>query len=305
VRSVATIAQRSARTACPVCADGPVAGALVKDTVTFRRCATCGGAFSAAATNANLPAAAEELPAAYLRYLAGDPDDERNHAALLRGLRGRGANLTGPLLDVGCGGGTFVRHLRGQGIEAYGVEPAAAVFDRFLSGEPWAYRSIAEATAAIGRPCPVVFALDVLEHVEDPVAFLRDLHTATAPHGRVVVSTPDAGSLVARGLGRRWHHYNRFHLTLFTRTTLERAAAAAGLRVRDVRHPGRRRSAGYVAQYLFDFGLRRRAPRWVGGLDRFSVPVNLGDTMLAELEPAAPAPVTSDAARRRPGTTGS
>jgi len=286
VRAVATTAPRTARTSCPVCADGRATGAFAKDGVTFRRCATCGGSFSAAATNANFPAAADDLPPAYLLYLAGDPDDERNHAALLAGLRRRGADLTSPLLDVGCGGGTFVRHLRAQAIEAYGVEPSTAVYDRFLSGESWAYRSVADATAAIGRACPVVFALDVLEHVEDPVAFLRDLRAATTAQGRVVVSTPDAGSLAARVLGRRWHHYNRFHLTLFTRATLERAAGAAGLRVRDVRHPGRRRSAGYVGQYLFDFGLRRRAPRWIGALDRFSVPVNLGDTMLAELEPA-------------------
>jgi hypothetical protein len=53
-------------------------------------------------------------------------------------------------------------------------------------------------------------------------------------------------------------------------------------------HPGRYRSAGYVARYLFEFGFRRPSPRWVAALDRRFFAINLRDTMLASLEVARP-----------------
>jgi SAM-dependent methyltransferase len=188
------------------------------------------------------------------------------------------------VLDVGCGSGKLVRFLRDRGVEAYGVEPAEALFARFLAGDGRFFRDIDAAAAAAGRPFALVLALDVLEHVEDPVAFLGSLSVVAAPDGRVVVSTPDAGSLVARALGRRWHHYNRFHLSLLAPPTLARA----GLRAGPVEHPGRYRSAGYVARYLFEFGFRRPSPGWVAALDRRFFAINLRDTMLASLEVARP-----------------
>jgi hypothetical protein len=86
-----------------------------------------------------------------------------------------------------------------------------------------------------------------------------------------------------RALGKRWHHYNRYHSSFFSPSTLDRAANHAGLRVRSLSHPWRRRSIGYTARYLFEFGLRRPAPRIASGLDRVHVPLNLGDVLLATL----------------------
>lgn len=39
-----------------------------------------------------------------------------------------GSLADGSIFDVGCGSGKFVRFLRSRGIEAYGVEPAEALF---------------------------------------------------------------------------------------------------------------------------------------------------------------------------------
>jgi 2-polyprenyl-3-methyl-5-hydroxy-6-metoxy-1,4-benzoquinol methylase len=279
---------RSAVAACPLCASGATAALYRKDGVVRHACADCGLRFLHEDVNANLETAVGDYPSAYLQYLAPDAADDANHAALIGAIARFGGSLgAGPVLDVGCGSGKLVRFLRARGIDAYGVEPATALFDRFLAGESWFFGDIDAARVAIGRPCPVVLALDVLEHVEDPVAFLASLRAAAAPQGLIVVSTPDAGSRVARLLGRRWHHCNRFHLSLFAVSTLIRAAARAGLRVIAVTRPGRSRSLGYAARYLFEFGLRRPAPAWLTVLDERFVEVNLRDTMLAALAPGA------------------
>jgi len=273
-------------TGCPVCASRDTADAFVSDGLAYRHCADCGLRFSAGNTNANFQTQIDKYPSAYVQYLSPDAADDRNHEALLASIRQFGGALRdGSVLDVGCGSGKLVRFLRARDVEAYGVEPATALFDRFLAGDPWFFRSVDAAADAIGRSCPVVIAVDVLEHVADPVAFLRALRAVAAPRGLVVISTPDAGSLVARALGPRWHHCNRFHLSLLCEPTLARAAADANLRVGAVRRPGRVRSLGYVSRYLVEFGLGRRSPGWLAPLDRCFVKINVRDTMLVSLEP--------------------
>lgn len=213
---------------CPLCHGSSIADLFVKEGVVHRHCNRCSFRFFRAEADANLETAIDEYPSAYLQYLAPDAADDRNHQALVSNIRRFGGSLgQGEILDVGCGSGKLVRFLRARGFDGYGVEPAKALFDRFLAGDPWFFRDIDTASDAIGRACPVVIAVDVLKHVERPVAFLRSLRAMASPGGRVLVSTPDAGSWVARALGRRWHHCNRFHPSLFSEPTLARAAADA------------------------------------------------------------------------------
>lgn len=263
--------------ACPLCGDEDAALAFDKDAVEYFDCTVCGFRFSRQPTNPNLAQELGQFEAAYLQYLGDDPADEMNFAGLLRRLS---VPAGATWLDVGCGSGKLVRHLRRHGYDAEGVEPSAALFDRFLTDEPFFHRDVAAVT---GRRFAVVSALDVIEHVADPVTFLRSLREAAEPAGRIIVSTPDVGSAAARALGKRWHHYNRYHLSFFTPATLDRAARQAGLHVDSVSHPWRRRTLGYTTRYLFDFGLRRTPPRLARGLDRVHIPINLGDVLLATL----------------------
>ena len=263
--------------ACPLCGGKDAALAFEKDAVEYLDCPACGFRFARQPTNPNLAQELAEYESAYLQYLGDDAADEANFSALLRSL-----SLSPPAswLDVGCGSGKFVRYLRRHGFDAEGVEPSAALFDHFLAGQPFFHRGIA---AFAGRQLAIVSALDVIEHVADPVNFLASLRDAVEPTGTIVISTPDAGSAATRVLGKRWHHYNRYHLSFFTTGTLERAAHSAGLRVDSVSHPWRRRSLGYTARYLFEFGLRHEPPRLARGLDRLHIPINLGDVLLATL----------------------
>jgi SAM-dependent methyltransferase len=80
-----------------------------------------------------------------------------------------------------------------------------------------------------GRCFDLVFLVDVIEHVADPVGLLRLCAAHLAEDGRMLVVTPDASSLAARVLGRRWWHYRVAHVGYFDHSSLERALAEAGL----------------------------------------------------------------------------
>ncbi len=123
------------------------------------------------------------------------------------------------VLDVGCGTGAFLSHLKHQGIQhLMGVEPAAYLRDRFR--EP----SIEVFSAIPACEADVVFMLDVIEHVDDDVDLLRQAKMALLPTGRLFVSVPAHAFLWGRhdDLNKHKRRYDKAML----RSSLTRAGFA-------------------------------------------------------------------------------
>ena len=262
---------------CRLCQSGRERALFVKHGLPRFRCADCGLVFTRPESNPNMRPL-EEFDEAYLQYFADAPADRANFCALTKWL-GAFAPLAGArVLDAGCGGGKWARHLRKEGAEAFGLEPSAALFQRFLSGEDFFFHGELGDLRRAGRgPYDIITAFDVIEHTEHPGVFLDDLSALLVEGGVAAISTPDCGSPHARILGRRWHFHHEYHLALFTRETLTRAARARGLEPLHFSRRGRLRSCGYIVRYGFQNLLSRPAPRWAKWLDPVYIPTNLWD----------------------------
>lgn len=130
---------------------------------------------------------------------------------------------SGPILDLGCGTGGVLAHLGGFG-PAFGIDPSpeAVGFCR-QRGLPVALASGMELPFA-DSTFGAALALDVIEHVEDDVAILREMYRVLRPGGVAVLTVP--------ALPWLWsshdevnHHYRRY-----VRKTLYRAICESGLR---------------------------------------------------------------------------
>ena len=79
----------------------------------------------------------------------------------------------------------------------------------------------------------LILLLNLIEHVEDPVAVLGKMRDLLAPGGRILVKTPNHDSLDARLFRHRsWGGYHcPRHWVIFTPESFARAAGAAGLDV--------------------------------------------------------------------------
>jgi SAM-dependent methyltransferase len=264
---------------CPLCGSSPAAVLFQKRATDYWRCPACTFRFATPEVNPNLTKTLDGYEAAYLQYLAVDPSDAANFDALCRWME-RFAPLAGKrLLDVGAGSGKLVRYLRGRGVDAHGVEPSRALFDRFLGGDPaFVCATLDDLLASAPQTFDIVTAFDVIEHVPDPRKFLAAVAAFLEPGGMFFASTPDVESSVARLFGSRWHFYYPYHLSYLGPRTIA-GAAGDGLKVVDVSHRGRLRSVAYMIRYAAEMIGGMRAPRWARWFDDWYWPVNLFDTM--------------------------
>jgi len=118
------------------------------------------------------------------------------------------------LADVGCGTGGMARELRKLGFgSVFLVESSPDALSR-LHGLPPAFQLFpTDFTRGIRFPSApdVITCLDVLEHVERDEDALRQLASALAPGGLLLVTVPAHPALYSewdRGLG----HYRRYRL---------------------------------------------------------------------------------------------
>jgi 2-polyprenyl-3-methyl-5-hydroxy-6-metoxy-1,4-benzoquinol methylase len=114
-----------------------------------------------------------------------------------RTIRDRRDGGGGTLLDVGCGAGALWEAVGGD-------------FDRYLGADVVRYErfppegTFLEVDLEAGRvPWPdasadVVAAVETIEHLENPRAFVRELARLARPGGLIVVTTPNQLSLLSK-----------------------------------------------------------------------------------------------------------
>lgn len=141
------------------------------------------------------------------------------------------------VLEVGCGSGAFVDHLR-RPSEVWGVEPNAD------AGEVAAqkmHRVLVGRYDQVARDLPeayfdLVVCNDVIEHMDDHDAFLEAIKTKMRPGGCIVGSIPNVRHVTAlfKLLALKDWRYSgsgildRTHLRFFTEKSLRRTLQEHG-----------------------------------------------------------------------------
>jgi SAM-dependent methyltransferase len=175
------------------------------------------------------PALADAYSEDLLVEAAGQRADARRLLGRVREWGFTATDRPPRLLDLGCWLGLLLAEARGQGWEVTGVEPSdrAAAYAREEVELDVRTSRVLEAELP-PRAYDVVVMHDVIEHLPDPRAALRRISGWAAPGGLLSLALPDAGSLLARRLGRRWWSILPTHLQYFTRGSLLSALRAEG-----------------------------------------------------------------------------
>ncbi|MBK5290827.1 MAG: class I SAM-dependent methyltransferase [Acidobacteriia bacterium] len=116
-----------------------------------------------------------------------------------------GSSRPGSVLDVGCGGGLFLRMLAERGHPVLGLD-----FSLGAAAVAWRQNQVPSVCASLSHaPLPdglfdVITMFHVLEHLFDPVAYLEAAHGLLAPRGHLVVQVPNAACWQFLLLGEYW-----------------------------------------------------------------------------------------------------
>ena len=149
--------------------------------------------------------------------------------AIVRELRRvRRGKPRGRILDVGCGDGILFPALAPFG-DVEGIEADGTTLDP--SG-PWRHQihvAPFDQSAPLNPPYDLVLMLDVIEHLDAPVAALRQALALLRPDGAVLVTVPALPSLWTA------HDDLNHHRRRYTRRTLAQEFAAAGLELGSMR----------------------------------------------------------------------
>jgi len=192
------------------------------------------------------------------------------------------------LLDAGANFGHFLSVARDR-FDAVGVElsRAAVTWSREHFHVENHAASIYDLPSELAGPYDAVTLFDVIEHVPQPREAIDALKRVLKPGGTMFLSTPDAGSTVARAMGSRWHYLDPVqHIVLFNRSNLSRLLRDAGLEVLGARTFGHHYRVGYVLDrlaYLHADGVlghTTKAARVLGRpAAKRTMYLNLGDVM--------------------------
>lgn len=154
------------------------------------------------------------------------------------------------LLDIGCGGGLFVKLVRSLGCQALGLDNAALPG---VSEEDRGFIRIGSIDDLIGEGAQfdVVTMFHTLEHVPDPFPFMKKVRQLIRKPGGLIVQVPNRSSFQARLFGKRWYGLDcPRHVCNYSQYALLHLLGRAGFRLQRTRH----------------FSLRDNAPALVSSL---------------------------------------
>jgi dolichol-phosphate mannosyltransferase len=192
---------------------------------------------------------------------------------------------SGRLLDVGSYCGVFLDYAKSQGFDVQGVEPSrwASAFSRQHFGVA-AHTGTLKSLPGSQSEFDLVTSWDVLEHVDDPQAELKEISERLREGGVFAFCTLEFRNWLPRLLGERWPWLMDMHLYYFDDRTLRLMLKKAGLEVLHCQPYCHVITADYFLYKLDSLGVPgakwvRKGLAWTP-LARVRIPFRFGDIQL-------------------------
>ncbi len=181
----------------------------------------------------------------------------------------RHAGGPGSLLDVGSGTGEVLATGRDRGWRVQGVEPERTAAEMARERGVNVVGSMLEQSGLPEAAWDVVSAFHVLEHIPDPIEFLRTLSRWARPGGHIVIEVPNFASRERRMRHEGWMGLRPLeHINHFTPATLGAAFQRANLEPVAVKSPTYVGPPQSLEQAIWDLVRGPRAKRVLKPLSR-------------------------------------
>jgi 2-polyprenyl-3-methyl-5-hydroxy-6-metoxy-1,4-benzoquinol methylase len=214
------------RAVCPACTVASSEFVLEgHEGIRLMRCGSCSLVFHCEFTEE------AELREYYDDYYDGEnlafsPITDSRYRDLLLSFESR--RQLNNILDVGCGSGHFLKVAIEMGWKAHGTEIASSAFEQLSRLGIRSFFGNLESANYSDEFFDVVYCSEVIEHLLDPTALLREIARIVRPGGLLYLTTPNFNSLSRRLLSSKWRVIGKEHICYFTPVSLARTIHAAG-----------------------------------------------------------------------------
>ncbi len=139
----------------------------------------------------------------------------------------------GKVLDIGCGTGVNAVHLDSMGFEVTGIDLSKTAIEKFTErGFSGLVHDITSNIPFEDNSFEMVFASEVIEHLDDVNAFLSEIQRVLKPEGCLILSTPNSVFWAYRLLTMLGKSPSEFqhpgHLRFFSPRLLNRSLQGTG-----------------------------------------------------------------------------
>lgn len=140
------------------------------------------------------------------------------------------------IADVGCGVGSFLDTCRGQAAMQIAVEPCVPFHSSLRERGYQVFGGIQDAAEAFPASVDLVVSIQVVEHVFDPVGFLRDIGPLLKKDGTLLITTPNRDEILCTLVPETFQSffYRSAHRWYFDASSLADCARRAGYRVANI-----------------------------------------------------------------------
>ena len=226
---------------CTICGDG---GAILQERrLSVYRCASCSHVFTSIPKEIQ-EKYDEDYFIRFHRKWFNNPNLKLYDFMISEALKLNVSKKNPVLLDVGCGNGAFLKHVlkRAPNFKLYGI-------DLISNKHPHITFMKCDFMAEnVELDADIVCALAVIEHVDNPILFVRKIKKLLNSNGLVFVMTINNNSLlyrIARILNKIGMHaaydriYSHHHLQHYTNKSLRKLMEMNGFEVLMQKNHGR------------------------------------------------------------------
>ncbi len=136
-------------------------------------------------------------------------------------------------LDIGCGNGYLARELAALGHQVIGIDPGNQLIES-RTADLQLIRDFFPSKRIQGK-FDLILAYALVEHIEEPVAFLASLNEYLTPEGALLIAVPDCSGPIALGDPSMLVHE---HYSYFTAESLSATVSASGFHADSIQKAG-------------------------------------------------------------------
>lgn len=226
---------------CPIgCGGDLIETAIVLAEGALCRCPACGQlvsqitaqAFASSMKEFDRPRGTLPTPRTQERH---DARAARLFGTIREQVRSWSSGEIPRLLDIGCSSGGLLRSAVQHGFDAEGVEPAPQAAEFAKSAGLRVFQGYLEEARFPASSFDAVTLMEVIEHLPDPGALLKEVWRVLKPNGVLVVGTGNGTSWTVQLVGACWGYFqvaeHGGHISFFNPMSLELLAQRCGFRV--------------------------------------------------------------------------